>query len=62
MGEIVNLNRFRKQAARRQAAAEAAANRTRFGRTGAQKARDADDTDRSRRGLDGKKLDEEPHC
>jgi hypothetical protein len=33
MGEIVNLNRVRKRAAREQAAAKASANRARFGRS-----------------------------
>ncbi|MCC2656039.1 MAG: hypothetical protein K0Q76_1147 [Panacagrimonas sp.] len=41
MAEIVNLNKFRKKKARADAAARAAENRVRFGRTNAQKERDA---------------------
>jgi Domain of unknown function (DUF4169) len=33
MGELINLRQFKKRAARRQSEKEAAANRTRFGRT-----------------------------
>ncbi len=40
MAEIVNLNRARKQQARATAAAEAAANRTKHGRTAAETAND----------------------
>ena len=36
MGEIVNLNRFRKRAARARDARDAQENRIRFGRTGAE--------------------------
>ena len=41
MAEIVNLNKFRKKKARESAAAQAAENRVRFGRTKAEKERDA---------------------
>ncbi len=41
MAEIVNLNRLRKAKARAAADAEAAGNRVKFGRTKAEKARDA---------------------
>lgn len=41
MAEIVNLNKFRKKKAREAAAAQAAENRARFGRTKAEKERDA---------------------
>ncbi|MHC3127289.1 hypothetical protein OB03_08315 [Brevundimonas sp. GN22] len=37
MGEVVNLNRFRKQAARQQDKAKAEANRLTFGRTKVEK-------------------------
>ena len=40
MAEIVNLNRAKKRRARAQDAALAQQNRVRFGRTGAEKARD----------------------
>ena len=41
MAEIVNLNKFRKKKAREAAATQAAENRVRFGRTKAEKERDA---------------------
>ncbi len=41
MAEIVNLNRARKSRARNEASAAAAVNRAAFGRTKAQKAREA---------------------
>jgi hypothetical protein len=41
MSKIVNLNRYRKLKARREAAAEAAQNRVRHGRSKAQKEQDA---------------------
>lgn len=41
MGKVVNLNRFRKQKARDDAEALAAANRVKFGRTQTEKERDA---------------------
>ena len=40
MGELVNLNRVRKARRRTEAAAQAAANRTKHGRTGTEKAGD----------------------
>ncbi len=57
--EVVNLRRRRKAKARADKAARADENRVRFGRTKAEKARDASETDRRRRDLDGKKLDDE---
>lgn len=41
MGTVVNLNRYRKQKARRDAAAQASLNCAKFGRTKFEKARDA---------------------
>ena len=41
MADVVNLNRYRKKKAREKAAAQAAENRVRFGRTPTQKERDA---------------------
>lgn len=52
MAEIVNLNRFRKKKARENAAARAAENRVRFGRTPAEKARDAALEQEAQRRLD----------
>lgn len=40
MADVINLNKFRKRKARVEAAARAAENRVRFGRTPAQKERD----------------------
>lgn len=40
MAKVVNLNRFRKQKARDDAAQQAAENRVKFGRTKAEKQRD----------------------
>lgn len=41
MGKVINLNKVRKKKAREDAAAQAAGNRVRFGRTREQKERDA---------------------
>jgi len=57
MSEIVNLNRFRKTAARAQKAKNAAENRVRFGRTKAARARDRAEARKSDKALDDKKLD-----
>jgi hypothetical protein len=40
MGELVNLKRFKKRSEREQASKQADANRTRFGRTKSERARD----------------------
>ncbi len=58
MGEIVNLRKVRKAKARSQAAEAAAENRTRHGRTAAERARDALEAEQARRTLDGAKHDE----
>jgi hypothetical protein len=55
MAEIVNLNRVRKARARTTAAVEAAANRAKHGRTGAQKASDRAEAARRKALLDGAK-------
>lgn len=57
MGDVVNLRTARKQRERAIREAEAAANRSRFGRTKGQKHQDADDAARARRDLDGKRLE-----
>ena len=56
MAEIVNLNRLRKQRASAEHDTSAAANRTKHGRTGAQKAADAREAERRRALLDGARL------
>jgi hypothetical protein len=58
MGEVVNLNRFRKAKAKKQVEEQAKANRAAFGRTKAEKASERKETDKAQAELDGKKLDE----
>ena len=58
MGEIVNLNRYRKQRERLQKEQEAGLNRTRAGRSRVEKQAERTAAERARRELDGKKLDE----
>lgn len=58
MGDVVNLNRFRKTRARTEREKEAEANRIRFGRTKEEKARDRLEQQRLGRSLDGSKLDD----
>ncbi|KAA2213157.1 DUF4169 family protein [Teichococcus oryzae] len=57
MAEIVNLNRHRKQAARQMRGQEAALNREKFGRSKAEKARDAEAEARRNALLDGARQD-----
>ncbi len=52
MRKVVNLNRFRKQKARAEADKQAAENRVRFGRSKAEKAREAAVAEEARRKLD----------
>ncbi|MEZ5667602.1 MAG: DUF4169 family protein [Alphaproteobacteria bacterium] len=59
MADIVNLRQARKRKARAEKERDAAANRARFGRTGAQKACDRMDQERRDRGLDGARLDDD---
>ncbi len=56
MGEIVNLNKARKNHNRSIARKRAAENRVRFGRTGSDKAKDRDEAARREIALEGKKL------
>lgn len=58
MGEIVNLQRARKDRARREREAQADANRRRFGRTKAEKTADRDAEARATQALEGKRLDD----
>ena len=57
MAEIVNLRRARKDKQRQERAAEADANRRRFGRTKAEKAADKDARERTLRDIAGKRID-----
>ncbi len=52
MADVVNLNRFRKRKAREIAERQAEENRVRFGRTKAQKQRDAAEAEEAQRRLD----------
>ncbi len=60
MGEIVNLNRVKKQRARAQDAALAEENRVRFGRTGVAKLNDRRAEAARRALLDGVRREEAP--
>ncbi|MCX7360727.1 MAG: DUF4169 family protein [Alphaproteobacteria bacterium] len=59
MADVINLRQARKEKARRARDGEAAANRTRFGRTKAEKVADKDADERSRRALESKRLEPE---
>ncbi len=59
MGEIVNLNRAKKQRERQEAARLARESRIRHGRTGAQKENDRREEQRRRDALDGKRPGQE---
>jgi hypothetical protein len=58
VAEIINLNKARKRKAREDAAAQAAQNRVRFGRSKEQKQRDAAVTEEAQRQLDGLRLED----
>ncbi|MDY0242680.1 MAG: DUF4169 family protein [Rhodospirillaceae bacterium] len=57
MGEIVNLNRARKERQRAEKERQAAINREQFGRTSMERARTREEKARADRALDGKKQD-----
>jgi len=57
-GEVVNLRAARKAKARAGAEVEAQANRAKFGRTKAERARDEREAERAARLVDGAKLGE----
>lgn len=57
MGDVVNLNRFKKRMERQQAAKQADANRTRFGRTKAERALDQHRSERSKGFLDQHRIE-----
>ncbi|MFD2173694.1 DUF4169 family protein [Rhodobacter lacus] len=57
MAEIVNLNRFRKSAAKAEARAAADANAAKFGRTKAQKKLEEAQAERARTTLEGARRD-----
>ena len=57
MGDIINLNRFRKTRERDAKQRQAAVNRSRFGRDNAEKARTETEEQRKRRLLEGSRID-----
>jgi hypothetical protein len=57
MGDLVNLNKYRKDRRRQEARQQAAANRVKFGRPKAETRQDDAEAERRRRELDDKKLD-----
>ena len=57
-GDVVNLRSFRKQKQRQDKANEAAENRSKFGRTKAEKLRDQATKDRHSQHVDGHLLDQ----
>ena len=58
MGEVINLNKRRKQAARRDQTQVAAENRRKFGRDKIERKREADEARRRERTLDGHRREE----
>ncbi|MBU1539795.1 MAG: DUF4169 family protein [Alphaproteobacteria bacterium] len=58
MGEVVNLNRVRKDRAKAEARATAAANRASHGRSKVERTRAETERERAARLLDGSKLEE----
>ena len=58
MGDVVNLKRFKKRSEREQSAMQAEANRARFGRTKAERARDEHQKDRASEFLDQHRIDD----
>jgi hypothetical protein len=59
MGNVVNLKRFKKRAARDQSEKEAAANRARFGRTKSERVEDERSVNRANDLLDQHRIDGE---
>ncbi len=59
MGDVVNLNQFRKEQARTAEKRAARENRAKFGRSGSEKRAERTEEDKARRDIDGKKR--EPH-
>ena len=57
MAEVVNLRQFRKARARAEKEAQAEENRTRHGRSKAERLRDEKIAEKERRDLDGKQRD-----
>ncbi|MEX0582855.1 MAG: DUF4169 family protein [Sneathiella sp.] len=60
MGDVINLNQFRKKQGRKKAEESARNNRVRFGRTSQQKKLEKDQIKRGKINLDRKKLSSPP--
>jgi hypothetical protein len=58
MGDVVNLNRFKKRAAKQTAAKQADANRARFGRNKPERASEQQQRERAKSLLDQHRLDD----
>jgi len=58
MGDIVNLNKYRKQRRRSDHAKQGAENRVRFGRSKPERTRTRSEQERRRGELEGKRLDD----
>ena len=59
MGDVVNLNRFKKRAEKQQSAKQAEVNRTRFGRTKSERTLDQQRSSRASDLLDQHRIDGE---
>jgi hypothetical protein len=59
VGDVINLKRFKKRTERQQSEQQAEANRTRFGRTKTERARDAQRASRASDLLDQHRIDGE---
>jgi uncharacterized protein DUF4169 len=57
-GDVVNLNRFRKRAAKESAAKEADANRAQFGRSKSERTKEQKQRERAKSLLDQHRLDD----
>jgi hypothetical protein len=59
MGDIVNLNKYRKQRRRADHAKQASENRVRFGQNKSERVRTRSEQERRRGDLEGKRLDDD---
>jgi len=58
MGDVVNLNRFRKRTEKESAAKQADANRVRFGRSKSERALEKSESERAKTQIDQHRLDD----
>ena len=61
MGDVVNLNDYRKRLAKRRARERASENRARHGRSRGQRRESTADAERFKAELDGNRLERKPH-